>query len=27
MVPHLQDLKMKTADAINDILRKHGYAK
>jgi uncharacterized protein len=27
MVPHLQDLRVKTADAINDILRKHGYAK
>jgi uncharacterized protein len=27
MVPHLQNLRVQTADAINKILREHGYAK
>jgi hypothetical protein len=27
MVPHLQNLKVQTTDAINKILREHGYAK
>jgi hypothetical protein len=27
MVPHLQDLKIQTAEAINKILREHGYVK